>query len=196
MNGTFQFDIGKSQNGTYDYMLAQRDRAGNTSLPRAFRWQRDASIPPTPVLSSPLVNPYIASGSNLTVAGSCMGTNPVRIRGDAVADATCASGAFSMSINAASDGTYAFQATQASAVNGSSAAAVSLVWTRASAASAAPSLTSVLRVALRSRAKVDEDRFAVPFFRRPRSLPSVLRTARRTAGPATAPCRMCNARGG
>ena len=112
MNGTFQFDIGKSQNGTYDYMLAQRDRAGNTSLPRAFRWQRDASIPPTPVLSSPLVNPYIASGSNLTVAGSCMGTNPVRIRGDAVADATCASGAFSMSINAASDGTYAFQATQ------------------------------------------------------------------------------------
>jgi len=143
MNGTFQFDIGKSQNGTYDYTLAQRDRAGNTSLPRAFRWQRDASIPPTPVLSSPLVNPYIASGSNLTVAGSCTGTNPVRIRGDAVADATCASGAFSMSITAASDGTYAFQVTQVSAVNGSSSAAVSLIWTRDSAAPAAPSLTSV-----------------------------------------------------
>ncbi|MCA9513333.1 MAG: hypothetical protein KC635_00165, partial [Myxococcales bacterium] len=140
----FRFDLSKSQNGTYDYALAQKDKANNTSPTTTFRWVRDTSVPATPVISSPNPNPTTTNTSSLTIAGSCAGANTVTLSlaGSPVATTTCAGGAFSFAQSKSSDGTYAYAVKQTSASSIDSAS-VAVTWTRDTSPPAAPTLTAV-----------------------------------------------------
>ena len=142
-SGTFRFDLTSAIDGTFDYTVLQRDRTLNTSGTLSFRWVRNATIPSTPVLSSPSPNPYTSNGSSITVAGSCTGSNTVHLTGSHTAQTTCAGGAFSFTVNKSSDATYTFQVHQVSALNGFSSSSVTATWTRDTVAPAAPTLSAL-----------------------------------------------------
>jgi|GEM_PF-1049752 len=139
----FRFDLTASVDGTYDYALEQTDRAGNTGPSTAFQWTRNTSIPPTPVLSSPSPNPLVSNGDQVTVAGSCNGSNTVVVSGAADATATCSGGAFSFTFGATVDGVYVYGVHQESALTGIPSSTVDATWTRDTTPTVAPSFTSL-----------------------------------------------------
>ena len=119
-SSAYSFNVSKSSDGTYNFVLAQTDRAGNASTNTNFQWVRDTSIPATPTLISPASNPYYSNGSlaggNLNVIIGCQGTNLVTIDdGITALNAACASGQASFVVATAGEGLNNYTITQETA---------------------------------------------------------------------------------
>ena len=138
----YSFVITKSVDGNYSFQVAQTDSAANVSPALNFAWTRDTSVPPTPVIASPSVNPFYSNGNSLTISGSCVAGDNVEMTGASAQQMVCtAGGTYSFSVSAASDGTYAYSIIDTDAADNSSAAA-NLQWIRDTAVPAAPTLVN------------------------------------------------------
>ncbi|MBL7716829.1 MAG: hypothetical protein JNL01_15290 [Bdellovibrionales bacterium] len=131
----YSFTSTKSVDATYNYSIAQTDPAGNTSGALAFQWTRNSAIPPTPVVTTPSTNPFYGSSANLTIAGTCVNGNTVKLSGDSTQNMVCSGSAFSFNVNKPSDATYNFSILQTSVALVDSASAT-LQWTKDSVAPA------------------------------------------------------------
>ena len=68
-----------------------------------FQWVRDTAVPATPVISAPAGSAATSNASSLVISGSCVTGNSVNLAGSSTASATCASSAFSFTVNKSSD---------------------------------------------------------------------------------------------
>jgi len=138
--GTFSFPIEETSDGTYNFSLKQTDRAGNPSSAQAFSWTRTSVVPNTPVIDFPAASPFYSNGSSLTITGECATGDTVNLSGSATGSMTCASSAFSFTVNESADGSYTFNVTQT--LSSLTSGAASVTWLRDTAAPAAPVITS------------------------------------------------------
>lgn len=136
----FSTSITKVVDGTYNFTLKQRDAAGNNSPNSSVQWVRDASIPATPVISSPVATPYFSKIDNLTIAGTCTTGFTVTLGGDASQNQICSSGSFSFAILQSVEDNYDYTITQTNLVGVNSGAA-SFNWTLDKTAPVAPLVT-------------------------------------------------------
>lgn len=124
LNDAFKFVISESTDKTYNYTIYQIDPAGNQSTTVAQQWTLDSTIPTTPTISTPSINPFRSSSSSLTLSGGCRPTFIVTLGGTSVAASdvtqpsasltqTCSdAGTFNYVIAKSSDGTYTFDLKQ------------------------------------------------------------------------------------
>lgn len=136
---SFSFTVLQSVDSTYNFSITQTSLAGNTSPAVGFQWVRDSTVPPTPVIAVPALNPFVSNSSTLTIAGSCINGNTVLISGDVSAaevtsppgalSQTCNLSSFSFDISKTSDGVYSFQLVQVS-LSGISSGTANVQWTR------------------------------------------------------------------
>ncbi|TNF32162.1 MAG: hypothetical protein EP329_11080 [Deltaproteobacteria bacterium] len=126
----YGFDLHRDVDGTYDYTIFQTDAAGNESGAIPFQWVRDTTIPDAPVVTSPAATPYDSASSSLVLSGTCTDTFEVYVQGAANQHATCAGGAFSFTVSAASDGTYVYQLFQENPLTGLQSANATFTWRR------------------------------------------------------------------
>jgi large repetitive protein len=138
--GAFEFNISKLIDGNYNFSITQKDLANNISAPATQQWQRLATSPVAPSISSPAINPYYSNSSSLTLIGTCISGHRVELSGSDTQNQICSSGSFSFSINAAVDGTYSYQVKQLNAANVTSAS-VTQQWIRDTQAPSSPTLT-------------------------------------------------------
>ena len=139
-SSSFSFTVSKTTDGAYSFSVLQSDASSNSSSPVSFSWQRDTAAPSAPVILSP-VSPYVGNAANLTLAGSCESGASVKLSGDSIQSATCASGTFSFSVSKAVDGSFSFSLAQVDAAQNASSA-VSFSWTRDTLVPAKPTVVN------------------------------------------------------
>ncbi|MCM2322584.1 MAG: hypothetical protein NDJ90_04925 [Oligoflexia bacterium] len=120
--GSYQFTVPSLPDGSYDFLIAVRDQAGNTSPTTGLTWVSNSSMPPTPVISSPSLNPYEYNGNSIVLAGDCVTGNQVTLSGNILAadvldppgslTQTCAASTFSFTIRKIMDGNFDFTVKQ------------------------------------------------------------------------------------
>ena len=128
--GAYSFELHETVDASYDYTLFQADAAGNESSATPLQWVRDTAIPTAPVVTSPAATPYDSAGSSLTLSGSCTTPYEVYLQGASTQHVTCAAGAFSLDVTAASDGSYAYQLFQENPLTGLASASTAFTWRR------------------------------------------------------------------
>ncbi len=138
---TYSFVINKTSDGIYNFTLLQKDRANNSSPTRQFTWQRDATAPSAPTISSPATSPYQSSGNTLTITGSCETGATVNLSGSNTNSMTCASSAYTFTVTQNSDATYNYSLTQTD-LAGNTSSSSSLQWVRDSSVPATPVITA------------------------------------------------------
>jgi len=106
VDGAFVIPVTRTSNATYNFHLAQTDRAGNASIAILFQWVRDNTIPVTRALTAPSSSPYYAAGTSLTIAGTCTSGLSVKLTGASTATQSCGGGVFSFHVSPASDGSF------------------------------------------------------------------------------------------
>ncbi|MEK6705331.1 MAG: LamG-like jellyroll fold domain-containing protein, partial [Bdellovibrionota bacterium] len=147
---SYSFSLTKEADATYNYDVTQTDQASNASTSTTFQWTRDTTIPPTPTITSPASDPYYSNGSSLTINGTCVTDNTVILGGDVTAGEvtggsltyTCASSAFTYTINKSSDGTYNFSISQQDVVTEVLSAEATPTWIRDTSTPSAPTITN------------------------------------------------------
>jgi hypothetical protein len=125
----YSFGLNQSVDGSYTYSLSQKDAAGNLSASASFQWVRDTSIPTTPTITTPAIQPQFSNASSLTIAGACISGDQVSLGGADTQQMTCSGSAYSFSVSKNVDGAYAFTLRQKS-TSGVYSASASLVWNR------------------------------------------------------------------
>ncbi len=140
-SGTYSIPLSKSVDGTYNLSLYQADLAGNSSSSSSFQWIRLSTAPVTPVLTSPLANPFYSNTMSLTISGSCTTGANVEISGAASQVLVCAAGAYSFFVSNSSDGTYSYNVIQYNVISNPSSAA-QLTWIIDTVAPATPVVTT------------------------------------------------------
>ena len=60
----------QSTNGTYSYLIKQKDQALNSSPDLAFSWERNASLPSTPLINNPPSVKKYTNQSSIVMSGS------------------------------------------------------------------------------------------------------------------------------
>jgi hypothetical protein len=70
--GFYSFSITEAANGTYNYIISQKDSADNRSNTVTQTWIKDFAVPPTPAITVPAINPAISLDPSLTLSGSCV----------------------------------------------------------------------------------------------------------------------------
>lgn len=155
--GQFSVSISKSVDGTYNFALVQTDLSGNASASMNFQWIRDTSVPFTPVIVSPSVNPYLGNQATLTIQVTCDASlSPssavVSISGDITAaevtspagslSQNCTSSPVSFTIQKTTDGIYNLSFDQDNPNAGTSSATADLEWTLDRTAPSAPTVTT------------------------------------------------------
>lgn len=143
VDGKFTFNLEETAAGTYQYAFLQQDAAQNSSPALSFTWTIDNTLPATPLLSSPVPNPYASNTTSLSIAGSCTGSNLVTLSGDGSGSATCAGGIFAFAVNRDVDGTSVYSVKQTDAVTGNDSAATVVTWTLDRVPPAAPTLIAI-----------------------------------------------------
>jgi hypothetical protein len=137
--GEFVIGLAQAYDGAHDYSVRSVDAAGNSSMPVAFEWIRNASsMLATPSVTSHVSSPAYTNGSSITVTGSCTTGNTVTIGGVAAAEVTgsslaytCASNAYTFTVNKSTDGVYPLTITQATTTASyQTSAPASLIWVR------------------------------------------------------------------
>lgn len=141
-SSAYSFTVNKSSDSSYNFSLSETDLAGNTSLtPTAFVWNRDATAPSTPVITSPASSPITSSGNTLNILGSCETGATVNLSGASTASYTCASSAFTFTVTKGSDGTYNFSIAQTDPAGNTSGSA-SQQWIRDTSVPSTPTITA------------------------------------------------------
>lgn len=145
--GNYTFTDTKSIDGVYLYQLSQVDSYGNSSTSMDFTWTRNTMVPATPTITSPAANPYISSDSIITVVGTCVGGNTIRINKvvnateQLVGTTSCNNAAFTVDIEESVDATYNYTFLSQSITSVSSSAA-SFQWVRNTVVPPTPILSS------------------------------------------------------
>lgn len=137
----FSFSLSQSGDGNYSYTLAQTDVAGNTSATSSFQWNRDTVAPAAPTVTTPNINPYISSDTNMTISGACENGATVFLAGAVADSVACASGAYSFAFTKSMDGTYNFSLTQKD-LAGNTSAAKTFQWVRDTGIPSTPVITT------------------------------------------------------
>ena len=147
----YTFTVIKGSDATYNFSIAQTDRAGNSSGTTAQQWIRNSSLPATPTITTPASSPFYSNSSSLTIAGGCVTGFTVTISGSVVAsDVTspagsltqvCASSAYSFTLSKSTDATYSFniKQTNLSAIDSANA---TQTWIRDTGVPATPTITT------------------------------------------------------
>jgi VCBS repeat-containing protein len=124
----------KTVDGTYTYNLTQTDGAGNTSTPLSLSWERDAT-PPVFTATAPVSIATGATGNvtnnqdNVTLSGTCEGSNTINISGSQTAAISCSSSSWTWTTtNFTTDATRSFTLTQSDLAGNT--AALTLSWVR------------------------------------------------------------------
>lgn len=106
--------ITQAVDGSYPFTLNQTDIYSNTSVNTNFTWIINSTVPPTPTITSPAVNPYVSNSTNLVLSGGCQTGLTVVLSGVLASDVVtpsgslsqvCAGSAYSYTITKP-DGTY------------------------------------------------------------------------------------------
>ncbi len=141
-NGIFAFLVSQTTDGTYTYTLTQTVTEANTTTTKSFQWIRNTSLPPTPVITTPLVNPVYSNTNMMMLEGSCVAGNQVQVSGDLSATTNCSSlGRFTAMVATTTDNTYQLDVKQKNPLGVFSAAAT-IVWQRDTVAPGALVLVS------------------------------------------------------
>lgn len=140
-SSAYSLTLNQTQDATYAYAITQTDLAGNASTSNTFQWIRSSSVPTTPSITFPAMNPYYSNSGSLTLSGTCVDGNTVLISGDQVSSTTCSSSAFTFNVNKSVDSTYNFTIKQRTPSNISSAG-TNFSWILDTVAPVAPSITS------------------------------------------------------
>jgi hypothetical protein len=155
-NGAVSFPLTQAGNGTYLYTLLQRDVAGNASPNLSFEWTVDNSIPPSPSITNPTVNPVYTQNGSLTLQLSCAVLSPtvgvVRLSGDLIGSnvvspagaltTNCNSGSAQFVLQKPTEGSYSILIDLYNPNTDTTSAPISLLWVVDSTAPAAPVLIS------------------------------------------------------
>jgi uncharacterized protein YegP (UPF0339 family) len=143
-NGNFVFVVNKEFDGIYNFILQQKDLAGNNSESTQLKWTLDTIAPPTPALQNPLANPFISGDTKLNLSGLCENNATVILRGGSSASTTCNNqGQFSFEIVQTTDGTFSFNLSQVDLAENTSAEQ-NFVWVRKSQIPPPPTILSPL----------------------------------------------------
>ncbi|PWU15670.1 MAG: hypothetical protein C5B49_11510, partial [Bdellovibrio sp.] len=140
-SSVYRFTVFKTTDGTYNFSLSQTDLAGNTSTATSFQWVRNTVPPAAPTLTSPAANPYTSNTSSVNLSGGCLTGATVNLAGASTQAVTCASSAYSFTVNKSVDGTYNMTLTQTDTAGNISPTA-SFSWVRNTVAPSAPTITS------------------------------------------------------
>ena len=129
----YSISINRPGVANYRFNLTQQDQALNTSLTIVQDWVQDASVPSTPVITSPLGNPFFSNTGPVTLTGTCTSTpaHTVTLNDGGFPPPTtaCTASAFSFSVaTPGGDGTYIHQVTQADDIALIDSAAVVFQW--------------------------------------------------------------------
>ncbi|WP_413290149.1 Ig-like domain-containing protein [Bdellovibrio sp. HCB337] len=140
-SSAFSFSVSASSDGTYNYSILQKSLSNISSASASVAWIRDTVAPAALGFTSPATNPFISSGSTMTLAGSCETGATVSVSGSATASGSCTSGAFSINISKSTDGNYSFNVLQTD-LAGNSTSPVALSWVRDATPPAVPTIVS------------------------------------------------------
>ena len=141
-SSSYSFTDNQSTDGIYTYTITQTDTAGNVSSSSSFQWTRSSSAVSVPTITTPASNPFASNSSTLTIAGACVTGYAVALGGASAQSVTCASSAYSFSVSKSSDASYSFTVAQTNPVTLITSSAAGLLWTRDTAAPAAPTITT------------------------------------------------------
>jgi len=125
---TFTLNVSETDEGSHVYLLSQVDAASNTSSTTSFTWNRDATAPSAPVITSP-ISPHTNNTNSITLIGTCEGNSTINVSGASITTATCANGNFSIPISKTNDGNHTFTLTQTD-IAGNTSNSSSFTWTR------------------------------------------------------------------
>ena len=108
--GTYSFNVSKTTDGSYNFLISQTDLAGNASGTTSTQWIRDTIAPSPVTITNPNSNPFASGDTNITIAGNCeAGATTVAMSGDATGSIACSAlGQFSFNVSKSTDGTYNF----------------------------------------------------------------------------------------
>lgn len=138
---SFSFNISKNTNSTYTFSIIQTDVAGNGSSSTSLTWTLDTIAPNAPTITTPASSPITSNGSSTTIVGACENNAKVYLSGASTQNVTCASSAYTFTINKTNDGTYDFSVYQTD-LAGSSSSTTTAQWIRDTAAPSAPTITN------------------------------------------------------
>lgn len=140
---SYSFTINKITDGSYQFIIDQKDLSGNTSPNTSKIWIRDTVAPIAVTITNPANNSYLSSDSTLMVSGTCEAlSGNISLSGDATGTTPCNSfGNFTFSINKNVDGTYNFSFIQTD-LAGNHSNATMLTWTRSTTMPITPVITS------------------------------------------------------
>lgn len=154
--GKFSFDVLKSTDGTYQFLIHQTDLAGNTSEGANFVWVRDTTLPFKPTLVSPAANSLLSNHTALTISVTCDPTieGVIHLRGDVLASEVtapanalsqvCTSSPVQFTIAKVADGNFTFLFAQENPTNDLTSEDTVLTWSKDTSAPSALALVSPL----------------------------------------------------
>ncbi len=135
-SGSYSFTVSQTVDGLYNYSIDQTDLALNTSGSVNQDWIRDSFALPTPVITTPVAQPFISNSSQLNLNGTCETGLTVRLTGvnstDVInpansLDLVCTDSTFAYTITKP-DGTYTLSLYQSNGVSNSATA--NKTWTK------------------------------------------------------------------
>ncbi|MCC2678077.1 MAG: large repetitive protein [Pseudobdellovibrio sp.] len=135
----YSFTVDKSSDSTYNFTIKQTNLSAVDSANASQQWVRDTVAPSAPTITTPAASPYYSTG-NLTIAGACVSGFTVNLTGSDTQSMTCASNAYSFTVNKSSDATYNFAVTQTDLASNASSA-TNQQWIRDNSAPSAPTIT-------------------------------------------------------
>ena len=133
-NGTVQFTVTKTTDGSYNFTLSQTDRAGNATITAAtIAWTRDTTVtlPPTPTITTPAANPYYSNTALASIGGACesASVHTINLSGAQTGSTACSGSAYSIPLSAPSaDGTYTLFVSQVENATGLNSSSTTLTW--------------------------------------------------------------------
>jgi uncharacterized protein YegP (UPF0339 family) len=137
----YSFTVSKGTDATYNFTVAQTDRASNSSGTTAQQWIRSSAQTAPPVITVPASSPFLSNGSSVTISGTCIAGATVNLSGASSSSTTCTGGGtFSFSPAKSSDGSYTYSVTQT--VSGNTSTAVFTTWNRDTVPPLTPAVTS------------------------------------------------------
>jgi hypothetical protein len=138
--GTFSVIVSKSVDASYVFQFKQLDLALNTSPTATFTWNRNSGVP-APVITNPSDSPVYSGLNSLTISGTCVTGNTIRMSGASTQNMVCAGSVFSFTVSSSVDGSSSYNLLQEDAMALTSPS-TSQIWVRDTAAPSAPVIAS------------------------------------------------------
>ena len=142
-SGAFSLVVNKSTDGTYSFLVGQKDLAGNESGLASAIWRRDATSPESLVIETPASNPFVSGNDQVLLSGSCEPTLRILIRDETTGDSSeslCSpTGTFQVGFEKTVDGNYPFRLLQKDEA-GNLSPVTDFIWNRDTSIPQSPNL--------------------------------------------------------